>query len=77
MRLPTDLQRCAGPLHLIAHYELGNYNLLEYSTKPIYRLVAKISNERTVENEVFQFIRKSFSLSLKKLIPAFVTLKEK
>lgn len=77
VNLRTDLQCYARLLHLIAHYELGNYELLEYLIKSVYRFMAKMNNLSTVEEEVFKFIRKSFSLSPKKLIPAFVTLKEK
>ena len=77
VNLRTDLQCYARLLHLIAHYELGNYELLEYLIKSVYRFMSKMNNLSTVEEEVFKFIRKSFSLSPKKLIPAFVTLKEK
>lgn len=77
MDLRTDLQCYARLLHLIAHYELGNYNLLEYLIKSVYRFLAKMKNLSTVEEEVFKFIRKSFSLSPQKLIPAFKSLKIK
>jgi len=75
--LRTDLQCYARLLHLIAHYELGNYDLLEYLIKSVYRFMAKMNNLSTVEEEIFKFIRKSFSLSPQKLIPAFKSLKEK
>ncbi len=75
--LRTDLQCYARLLHLIAHYELGNYQLLEYLIKSVYRFMAKMKNISSVEEEIFKFIRKSFSLSPQKLIPAFVNLKEK
>jgi len=75
--LRTDLQCYARLLHLIAHYELGNYQLLEYLIKSVYRFMAKMNNLSTAEEAVFKFIRKSFSLSPNKLIPAFKSLKEK
>ena len=75
--LRTDLQCYARLLHLIAHYELGNYELLEYLIKSVYRFMAKMNNLSTVEEEVFKFVRKSFSLSPSKLIPAFKSLKIK
>ncbi|MBN8836301.1 MAG: hypothetical protein J0I09_03525 [Sphingobacteriia bacterium] len=77
MSLRTDLQCYARLLHLIAHYELGNYQLLEYLIKSVYRFMAKMNNLSTVEEEVFKFIRKSFSLSPDKLIPAFKRLRDK
>ncbi|MFY8003445.1 MAG: hypothetical protein ACOVNR_01310 [Chitinophagaceae bacterium] len=75
--LRTDLQCYARLLHLIAHYELGNFQLLEYLIKSVYRFMSKMNNLSTVEEEIFKFIRKSFSLAPNKLIPAFKTLKEK
>lgn len=75
--LRTDLQCYARLLHLIAHYELGNYDILEYLIKSVYRFMAKMKNLSVVEEEIFKFIRKSFSLAPNKIIPAFKLLKEK
>ncbi|QEC67095.1 hypothetical protein FRZ67_07255 [Panacibacter ginsenosidivorans] len=75
--LRTDLQCYARLLHLIAHYELGNYQLLEYLIKSVYRFMAKMKNLSVVEEEIFRFLRKSFSLAPNKMIPAFKSLKEK
>ena len=75
--LRTDLQCYARLLHLIAHYELGNDALLEYLIKSVYRFMYKMKNLSTVEEEIFRFIRRSFSLSPQKLVPAFKNLKEK
>ncbi len=75
--LRTDLQCYARLLHLIAHYELGNYTLLEYLVKSVYRFMAKMKNLSVVEEEIFKFLRKSFSLAPSKVIPAFKALKEK
>lgn len=75
--LRTDLQCYARLLHLIAHYELGNENLLQYLIKSVYRFMFKMKNLSTVEEEIFKFIKRSFSLSPKKLTPAFISLKEK
>ena len=75
--LRTDLQCYARLLHLIAHYELGNYDLLEYLIKSVYRFMAKMKNLSVVEEEIFKFLRKAFSLKRSKIILAFKTLKEK
>ncbi|NNV56571.1 hypothetical protein [Limnovirga soli] len=75
--LRTDLQCYARLLHLIAHYELGNHQLLEYLIKSVYRFMAKMKNLSVVEEEIFKFLRKSFALAPDKMIPAFVKLKEK
>jgi hypothetical protein len=72
--LRTDLQCYARLLHLIAHYELGNYDLLEYLIKSVYRFMAKMENLSVVEEEMFKFLRKSFHLNSKQLRPAFQNL---
>lgn len=75
--LRTDLQCYARLLHLIAHYELGNYNLLEYLIKSVYRFMGKLKNLSVVEEEIFQFLKTSLSLSQSEIIPAFKQLKGK
>lgn len=77
MNLRTDLQCYARLLHLIAHYELGNYDILESLIKSVYRFMANMNNLSTVEEEIFKFIRKSFSLAPDKMIAAFTKLKLK
>jgi hypothetical protein len=68
------LQCYARLLHLIAHYELGNFQLLEYLIKTVYRFMAKMQNLSLVEEEIFRFLRKSFYLSARKLKPEFEKL---
>ncbi|MBX3241429.1 MAG: hypothetical protein KIT80_18105 [Chitinophagaceae bacterium] len=75
--LRTDLQCYSRLLHLIAHYELGNYDLLEYLIKSVYRFMAKMQNLSVVEEEIFRFLRKSFHLDKKQVRSAFVALKNK
>lgn len=75
--LRTDLQAYARLLHLIAHYELGNFELIEYLIKSVYRYMAKLENFSEVEEEVFSFLKKSFSLSTRELKPAFGKLLER
>lgn len=75
--LRIDIQCYARLLHLIAHYELGNYNLLEYLLKSVYRFMYKMENLSVVEKEIFTFIKNSFSVSPYKIILEFKKLKEK
>ncbi len=72
--LRTDLQCYARLLHLIAHYELGNFDLLEYLLKSVYRFMSKMQNLSIVEEKIFAFLRKSFSLTPKQLKPQFENL---
>jgi hypothetical protein len=75
--LRNDLQCYSRLLHLIAHYELGNYDLMEYLIKSVYRFMAKMENLSLVEEEMFRFLRKSFHLSPQELRPEFKKLLEK
>jgi hypothetical protein len=75
--LRIDLQCYARLLHLIAHYELGNFEIMEYLIKSVYRFMAKMEHLSVVEEEVFKFLRKSFTLNPKKLRPEFEHLLER
>jgi tetratricopeptide (TPR) repeat protein len=75
--LRTDLQCYSRLLHLIAHYELGNFELLEYLIKAVYRFMAKMGNLSLVEEEIFSFLRKSFKLSPDRIRPELEKLLEK
>ncbi len=75
--LRSDIQCYARLLHLIAHYELKNYDILEYLIKSVYRFMAKMENLSIVEEEIFKFIRRSFALSANELKPAFIDLYNK
>ena len=69
--LRTDLQCYARLLHLMAHYELGNYDLIEYLTRSVYRFMAKMENLTVVEEAMFKFLRNNFYVPAKKLQPEF------
>jgi hypothetical protein len=75
--LRTDLQCYSRLLHLIAHYELGNYNLLEYLIKSVYRYMAKMENLSKVEEEMFSFLRRAFKFNEKTIKPEFEKLLNK
>ena len=67
--LRIDLQCYARLLHLMAHYELGNYTIIESLIKSVYRFMAKMKNLTVVEEEMFRFLRHSFDVSPKKIKP--------
>jgi hypothetical protein len=75
--LRTDLQCYSRLLHLIAHYELGNFSLLEYLIKAVYRFMAKMGNMSLVEEAIFAFLRKSFKLTAAQIRPELERLLEK
>jgi hypothetical protein len=59
----NDLQCYARVLHLMAHFELGNFELMESLTKSVYRFMAKKENLTRVEEEMFRFLRHTFNVS--------------
>jgi hypothetical protein len=62
-------------LHLLAHYELGNYELLEYLTKSVYRFMSKMENLTAIEEEILKFLRRSFHIpkhAMKKELESFL-----
>jgi hypothetical protein len=73
----SDLQGYARILHLIAHYELGNFELMEYLTKSVYRFLAKKEYLTVIEKEMFKYLRNSFSISRKELLLALNELLSK
>ena len=72
--LRTDLQSYSRLLHLIAHYELGNYNLLEYLIKSVYRYMAKMENISKVEEAMLKFLKNSLNFNTKTIKPEFEKL---
>ena len=61
--LRYDLQAYARLVHLMAHYEMGNFDLTEYLSKSVYRFMSKMKNLTVVEEEVFRFLKASFRVS--------------
>ncbi len=71
--LRNDLQCYARLMHLMAHYELGNNEIIEYLIKSVYRFMAKMKNLTVIEEEIFRFLRKSFNIPPRKMHDEFVT----
>jgi hypothetical protein len=67
--LRNDLQCYARLMRLMAHYEMGNTDILESLIKSVYRFMAKMKNLTVVEEEMFHFLRQSFTLSSRALKP--------
>ncbi len=71
--LRNDLQCYARLLHLLAHYELGNYTLMEYLPKSVYRFMVKMENLSLIEEEILRFLRRSSFASKDKMKPLLET----
>lgn len=67
--LRSDLQCYSRLLHLIAHYELGNDGILDSLIKSVYRFMAKLQHLSVVEEAIFKFIRRSFSVTVRNIKP--------
>lgn len=72
-----DLQSYARLLHLLAHYEMGNYELMEYLTKSVYRFMSKKLNVTVLEEEMFKFLRHSIQLPRSKFRSELETFLQK
>ena len=75
--LRIDLQCYARLLHLMSHYELGNYTIIESLIKSVYRFMAKMKNLAVVEEEMFSFLRRSFDVPAKNIKPELEKLLSK
>jgi len=72
--LRTDLQCYARLLHLIAHYELGNLDILDYLLKSVYRFMYKMETLSTVEEAIFTFVKNTLRLTDREIKTAFKNL---
>ncbi len=76
-QLRGDIQCYARILHLIAHYELGHFELLEYITKSVYRFLAKMEDLNLVQTEILKFLKTALYLDQNDLQQAFLKLKNR
>lgn len=72
-----DIQCFARILNLIAHFELGNAQLVEYQVKSVYRFLSKMEDLHAVQLEIFKFLRKILRIREEELREAFIGLKER
>jgi len=75
--LRDDLQCYARLVHLLAHYELGNTDIMESLVRSVYRFMAKMENLTLVEEEILRFLRNSFDVTPKKIKPELEKLLNK
>ena len=71
IELRSDIQCYARILNLITHFEMNNYDLIEYLVKNTYRFLSKMKNLHTVQKEILFFLRKLPSTPPDKLNDAF------
>lgn len=59
--LHEDVQAFARILNLIAHYEMGNTELIVAQVRSVYRFLRKLNEIQGVQNEIMLFLRKSIN----------------
>ncbi len=73
----ADIQAFSRILNLIAHYELGNSQLVEYQIKSVYRFLSKMEDLGAVQREIFRFLRRVPRMQESQMKEEFINLKEK
>lgn len=71
----SDLQCFARILNLIAHYELGNMEMVEYQIRSVFRFLSKIEEMNLVQQHVMGFLRRSFSMNAHEVKKEFIRLR--
>lgn len=74
IELRSDIQCYARILNLITHFEMNNFELIEYLVKNTYRFLSKMKNLHRVQKEILFFLRKLPSTPPDKLNDAFKAL---
>ncbi|MEM8895443.1 MAG: hypothetical protein AAGC88_12750, partial [Bacteroidota bacterium] len=77
VNLREDIHCFARILNIIAHYELGNNDLLEYQIKSTYRFLVKMDNLQKVQKEIIKWLRKTPRMVESDVRGEFITLKGK
>ncbi|MGE4290213.1 MAG: hypothetical protein AB7E36_16155 [Salinivirgaceae bacterium] len=72
--LRSDLQCFARILNLMAHFEMQNYELIEYLVRTTYRFLSKMKDLHRAQKEILFFLRRLPSLPQDKLTDAFCNL---
>ena len=76
LQIREDIQCFARFLNLMAHYELGHMQLVEYLVKSVYRFLAKMQELHQAQKEILQFLRRLHRIQRKNgLKREFIKLK--
>jgi hypothetical protein len=75
--LREDLQCFARILNLIAHYEAGKDEALEYQIKSVYHFLGKMNDQQQMQVAILKFLRGLGDMAPHDLKDAFISLKDK
>ncbi len=70
--LRTDLQAGMRLMNVLTHFELGNYDLIEYNLKSTYRFIYKQERMQKYERRFLKFFKDAISLSDPCMFPALM-----
>lgn len=74
--LRTDIQCYARLMHLMAHFELGHFNLLEHLVDSVGRFFSKMRDLNEVQMVLFQFFKNNLDVSRQQLNHNLIHLKK-
>ncbi|RAK65192.1 hypothetical protein [Hymenobacter edaphi] len=75
--LREDIQCFARILNLIAHYEAGEDEMLDYQIRSVYRFLGRLNEQQQMQIEIFRFLRTVGQLTPPQLKAAFIDLKNR
>ncbi len=73
--LKQDVQCFARILSLIAHYDAGDYEMVDNQLKSTYRFLIKFGDLQEVQKLIISFIRRSVNMNREDLTPHFMQLR--
>ncbi|MBL4704927.1 MAG: hypothetical protein JKY54_10415 [Flavobacteriales bacterium] len=73
--LREDVQCFARILNLVAHYELGNDDLIDYQIRSTYRYLLKMDDLQKVQKLIMNFIKGSVFMDRKNLEEPFIKMR--
>lgn len=75
VQIRGDIQSFTRILKLIAHYEKGDAEMVEYQVKSVYRFLYKLQELNQVQQHIINFLRKVPSMDAKSVKSEFIRLR--
>ena len=75
--LKEDIQCFARILKLIAHFDIGDEELVSYDVRSVYRFLLKMKELQSVQREILKFIRKTPGIKPENIISEFQLLRNR
>ena len=72
----SDIHSFARILNLISHYELANFDLVDYYLRSTYRFLIKKNDLHAFQKIILRFVRRLSSITRDQLTDAFKDLRD-